>query len=99
MENGINYAFVMSPLMSEMLSAAEFLQSDITYNENSQYPYLFNAVVFNDVTMEWMVVARVWLSTQSEHDYRLAYKKMFDHCKEKHPDPSKLSSLTGVMQR
>ena len=57
-ESGIKYAFAMSPLMSKMLSTAEFLQSDITYNENSVYPYLFNAVVFNDVTMEWMVVAR-----------------------------------------
>ena len=53
-ENGIKYAFAMSPLMSEMLSTAEFLQTDITYNENSQYPYLFNVVVFSDITMEWM---------------------------------------------
>ena len=96
--NGIKYAFAMFPLMSIMLSTAEFLQTDITYNENSQYPYLFNAVVFNDIAIEWMAVARVRLSPQSEHDYRLA-------CKEKYPHidlgkkTSKLLSLIGVMQR
>ena len=74
-EHGIKYALAMSPLMTKMLSTAEFLQTDITYNENSQYPYLFNAVVFNEVTMEWMVVARVWLDDQSELGYKLAFKK------------------------
>ena len=96
-ENGVRYAFAMSPLMSKMLSTAEFLQSDITYNENSVYPYLFNAVVFNDVTMEWMVVARVWLSTQSEQGYRLAYKKMFDHCKDHHSHFDVGESLQAII--
>ena len=51
-ENGIKYVLAMSPLITKMLSTAEFLQTNITYNENSLYPYLFNAVVFNEVTME-----------------------------------------------
>jgi len=43
-------------------------------------------VVFNEVTMEWMVVVRVWLDNQSELGYKLAFKKMFDHCKEDYSD-------------
>ena len=37
-ENGIKYSFAMSPLMAKVLSEAQFLQTDITYNENTQYP-------------------------------------------------------------
>ena len=96
-ESGIKYALVMSPLMCKILSTAEFLQTDITYNENSEYPYLFNAVVFNEVTLEWMVVARVWLNNQSEQGYRLAFKKMFDHCKEKYPAFGLGKSLSAVI--
>ena len=51
-ENDIKYACAMSPLMSQVLAGAEFLQTDITYNQSAQYPYLFNAVVFNEVTMD-----------------------------------------------
>ena len=32
-ENGIQYIFTMNPLMSEILSKAEFIETDITYNE------------------------------------------------------------------
>ena len=28
----------------------------------------------------------VWLSIQSEQGYRLAHKKMFDHCKDQYAD-------------
>ena len=76
----------MSPLMSQVLAEAEFLQNDITYEQSAQYPYLFNTAVFNEVTMEWMVVARVWLDNQSQQGYKLAFKKMFDTCRENHPD-------------
>ena len=53
-ESGIKYALIMSPLTCKTLSTAEFLQTDITYNENSEYPYgpyLFNAVVFDEITL------------------------------------------------
>ena len=60
----------MSPLMSQVLAEAEFLQTDITYDQSAQYPYLFNAAVFNEVTMEWMVVAPVWLDNQSQQGYK-----------------------------
>jgi hypothetical protein len=51
----------MSPPMAKILSDALFVQTDITYNANANanYPYLFNAVAYNNVTMDWMVVSRV----------------------------------------
>ena len=83
--------------MCKILSRAEFLQTDITYSENSEYPYLFNVVVFNEITLEWMVVARVWLDNQSEQGYRLAFRKVFDHCKENYPDFKLGESLLAVI--
>ena len=52
-----SYQFIMSPLMSKLLSEAEFLETDTTYNENSELLYLFNATVFDYSTMKWAVVA------------------------------------------
>lgn len=39
----------MSPVMTQVLSEAEFIQCDITYGESTDYPYIFNAVAFNKV--------------------------------------------------
>ena len=61
--------------MSQVLAEAEFLQTDVTYNQSAQYPYLFNAAVFNEVTMEWMVVARVWLDNKVNKDTNLHLRK------------------------
>ena len=44
----------MNPLMSEILSKAESIEADTTYNETKEYPYLFNAVAFNETTMDWV---------------------------------------------
>ena len=44
----------MSPL-SRLLSKAEFLETDITYNENLEHLYLFNTTVFDYNTMKWAV--------------------------------------------
>jgi len=51
-ENGIHYIFTINPLMSEILFKTEFIEVDITYNETKEYPYLFNAAAFNEVTMD-----------------------------------------------
>ena len=56
----------MTPLMIKVADIAEFMQCDITYDETREYPYLFNAVVFNDTLMEWMVIARVRLDKQKQ---------------------------------
>ena len=45
--NSSTYQFIMSPLMSKQLSEAEFVETDTTYNENSELMYLFNASVLS----------------------------------------------------
>ena len=50
------------------------MQCDITYAETREYPYLFNAVVY-DTLMEWMVIAHVRLDKQNSKAYCLAFKK------------------------
>ena len=42
--------------MSKAMAAADFIQADVTYGENKIPPYLFNATVFNEVTMKWVIV-------------------------------------------
>ena len=59
--------FIMSPLMTKLLSEAEFLEADTMYNENCDLIYLFNATVFDYTTMKWAVVwkptsALFWVS-------------------------------------
>ena len=80
MENGINYIFVMSPFMAHTAARADFIQTDITYDHMQGYKYLFHAVAFNHVTMEWMIVARVWMDQQSSRAYELGFKKVFEQC-------------------
>ena len=55
----ITYQFIMSPLMCKLLSEAKFVETDTTYGENTELTYLFNATVFDLVTMKWAVVARM----------------------------------------
>ena len=73
-EEGIKYyIFTMSPTMAKVASEADFIQCDITYDDCRDYPYIFNAVAFNKVSMEWVVVARLRLDAQSASAYALAF--------------------------
>ena len=65
----IRFVFIMSPLMTKIVTESDFIQCDITYNECKEYPYIFNAVVFNSTVIEWMVVARVWLNIEITEAY------------------------------
>ena len=56
-ENAIKFIFCMSPLMSSILAESDFIEADITYNETREYPYLFNVLSFNYVTLDWAVVS------------------------------------------
>ena len=85
-EDGIKYIFTMSPVMAKVASEADFIQCDITYDDCKDYPYIFNAVAFNKVTMEWMVVARIRLNKQDTFGYGIAFKKLFDKCKSSSDD-------------
>ena len=66
-DSGIHYIFTMNPLTAEVLSKAEFIEADITFNETKKYPYLFNVVAFNETTMEWIVVSRVRMNKQENY--------------------------------
>ena len=61
--------------MAKVASEADFVQCDITYDDCRDYPYIFNTVAFNKVSMEWMVVARLRLDAQSASTYALAFKR------------------------
>ena len=36
----MSYQFIMSPFMSKVMAAADFIQTDVTYGENKFLPYL-----------------------------------------------------------
>jgi len=96
-ESGINFIHTMSPLMSKLLSEAEFAEADITFNETYEYPYLFNLAVFDDTTMEWAVVSRVRMDKEGTKAYALAFKKTFQKCEEDHPEFRPGGSLMGIV--
>jgi hypothetical protein len=98
-EGGIKYIFTMNPFQCKVLSTAEFIECDLTYNEPTEYPYLFNAVAFNDDKMEcyWVIVAHVRLHEEGAKQYGLAYKKMFDICSTDHSNFEVGKSLKGVV--
>ena len=96
-ENGIQYIFTMNPLMSEILSKAESIEADITYNETKEYPYLFNVAAFNDTTMDWVVVSRVRLTKQDHVAYCLAFSKTFAKCSLDHSSFKPGKSLLAVV--
>ena len=85
-ENGIQYIFTVNPLMSEILSKAELIiiEADITYNETKEYPYLFNAAAFNEISMDWVVISGVRLAKQDHNAYCLAFSKAFNKCSSDH---------------
>ena len=66
--------------MSEILSKAESVEADITYNETKEYPYLFNAAAFNETAMDWVVVSRVRMTKQDHSAYCLAFSKTLNKC-------------------
>ena len=67
----------MSPLMTQIAAKADFIETDITYDHMMEYKYLFK-----HQTMEWMVIARIWLDQQGASAYELAFRKIFDKCKQ-----------------
>ena len=95
--SSITYQFIMSPLMCKLLAEADFLETDTTYNENTELTYLFNATVFDYKTMKWAVVARMRGNKESSEFYRLAFKLMFDTCQQEHPHFKVGETLKGII--
>ena len=96
-EEEMKYLLVMSPLMSTALASSPFIETDITYNETKEYPYLFIATAFDPITMYWMVVCRVRITKQSKDAYALCFKVMFDRCKRDNPEFDVGKTLLGVI--
>ena len=87
----------MSPLMSQVLMSAPFIQADITYDETNQFRYTFNVTAFDDVLLQWVVVCRIRVTSQSAQAYALCFKKMFEQCKKDCPNFTVGESLVGVV--
>lgn len=49
--SNLSWVLSMSPLMSTLLSEAEFAEADVTYKASVEFEYLFNMVVFNYTTL------------------------------------------------
>ena len=63
--------------MNRIADNADFMQCDVTYDETREYPYFFNAVVFNDTLM---VIGRIRLNEQNSNAYCLTFKKLLEIC-------------------
>lgn len=74
--------FITTPLMSKLLLVADFIETDTTYNENSELIYLFNATVFDFNTTKWAVVGKMRASKEDTEFNRTAFSLllMFKAC-------------------
>jgi len=96
-EDGIQYIHTINPLMSKTLVHAEFVEADITFYETKEYPYVFNMVAFNQVTMEWMVVSRVRMTREDHNAYALGFCKSFKKKPGDHQEFELGKSLLGIV--
>ena len=71
--------------MIKLLSDADFVETDTTYNEDTKLIYLFNATVFDYNTMKWAVVARIRSNKEDTEFYKNTFTLMFQTCKEDYP--------------
>lgn len=83
--------------MDKIASEADFIQCDITYDDCKDYLYIFNAVAFDKVSMEWMVIARGRLNSQDSARYALCFKKLFDKCRNTNEDFEFGSTLQDIV--
>ena len=88
------YQFIMTPLMSKLLSDADFVETDTTYNENTE---LINATVFDYNTMKWAVVARIRSNKEDAEFYKNAFTLMFQTCKKDYPRFKLENNLKGII--
>lgn len=79
------------------MAAADFLQADVTYGENKILPYLFNATVFDEITMKWVIVACLRSNKENSEMYRKAFTLMFDTCRADEPSYDVHKDLQGIV--
>ena len=91
------YQLIMSPLMSSILAKAEYIEVDMTYNKNTDLPYLWNVTAFDYNVMRWVAVARVRSNEEDANFYSVAFKAVFDQCKEDHKEFGVGKTLKGII--
>jgi hypothetical protein len=71
--SSVVYQPMMSPLMSSILAKAEYIniEVDMTYNENTDLPYLWNVTAFDYKLLRWVAVARVRSNKEDENFYSI----------------------------
>ena len=79
------------------MAEADFLETDTTYNENTELTYLFNATVFDYTTIKWAVVACMRGNKESSEFCCLAFKLMFDTCHQEHSHFRVGGTLKGII--
>ena len=95
--SSLMYQLIMSPLMSSILAKAEYIEVDMSYNENSDLPYLWNVTAFDYNVMRWVAVARVRSNKEDSDFYSAAFKAVFDQCKEDHKEFGVGTTLKGII--
>ena len=93
----ISYQFIMSPFISKVMAAADFIQADVTYGENKILSYLFNATVFDEVTMKWVIVTHLRCNKENSEMYKKAFSLMFDTCKSDEQSYDVHKNLQGIV--
>ncbi len=96
-EDGVKYIVVMSPLMAKVLSVSPFIEADITFDENKEYPYMFNVTAFDDITMKWIIVCRIRVTKQTAEAYSLCFRLLFEKCAKECPELKVGETLVGIV--
>lgn len=87
LEKGNSFCILMFDLNIELLAKADFCEPDVTYPDTNQpFRYLLNIVVYDEVTMAYVVVARVLMSNLSAMAYKTVFAEIFRIVKEKYPN-------------
>ena len=93
----ISYQFIMSPFMSKIMANADFMQVDVTYGENFVLPYIFNAMAFDEITMKWVIIARMRCNKENATMYETVFMKMFATCRQIVPTYDINKQLQGIV--
>ena len=82
----MSYQFIMSPFTYvKGDDCCRFILTNVTNGENKVLPYLFNATVFDEVTMKWVIVTRLRCNKENSEMYKKAFTLMFDTCESDEP--------------